>query len=145
TLSRIRSGGWDKGIDKLLTLLELPDEGRILFDKELKQVRHPFEPATLLDGLAGEQIAILAVNQYLLPGVDVAAQFVRHYPLGAHFAHSIGYVSRINEKEAAQLEYEYLGTRSNGKNGVERIYESALLRKLSHEEVETHAQRSEPR
>ncbi|WP_122430310.1 penicillin-binding protein 2 [Pseudomonas viridiflava] len=140
TLTRERAGDWHKVIDELMTLLELPDEDRILFDKELKQVRHPFEPATLLYGLTEEQIAILAVNQYLLPGVDVAAQFVRHYPLGDHFAHSIGYVGRINEKEASQLDNEYRGTQSIGKTGIERFYESELHGHVGYEEVETNAQ-----
>ncbi len=140
TLTRERAGDWHKVIDELMTLLELPDEDRILFDKELKQVRHPFEPATLLYELTEEQIATLAVNQYLLPGVDVAAQFVRHYPLGAHFAHSIGYVGRINEKEAAHLDNEYRGTQSIGKTGVERFYESELHGHVGYEEVETNAQ-----
>ncbi|KTB65895.1 penicillin-binding protein 2 [Pseudomonas viridiflava ICMP 13104] len=140
TLTRERAGDWHKVIDELMTLLQLPDEDRILFDKELKQVRHPFEPATLLYELTEEQIAILAVNQYLLPGVDVAAQFVRHYPLGAHFAHSIGYVGRINEKEAAQLDNDYRGTQSIGKTGIERFYESELHGRVGYEEVETNAQ-----
>ncbi|KPY62590.1 Penicillin-binding protein [Pseudomonas amygdali pv. sesami] len=140
TLTRERAGDWHKVIDELMTLLELPDEDRILFDKELKQVRHPFEPATLLYELTEEQIAILAVNQYLLPGVDVAAQFVRHYPLGAHFAHSIGYVGRINEKEASHLDNEYRGTQSIGKTGIERFYESELHGHVGYEEVETNAQ-----
>ncbi len=140
TLTRERAGDWHKVIDELMTLLSLPDEDRILFDKELKQVRHPFEPATLLYELTEEQIAILAVNQYLLPGVDVAAQFVRHYPLGDHFAHSIGYVGRINEKEASQLDNEYRGTQSIGKTGIERFYESELHGHVGYEEVETNAQ-----
>ncbi|MCF5621073.1 penicillin-binding protein 2 [Pseudomonas syringae] len=140
TLTRERAGDWHKVIDELMTLLQLPDEDRILFDKELKQVRHPFEPATLLYELTEEQIAIVAVNQYLLPGVDVAAQFVRHYPLGAHFAHSIGYVGRINEKEAAQLDNDYRGPQSIGKTGIERFYESELHGRVGYEEVETNAQ-----
>ncbi|KPB74717.1 penicillin-binding protein 2 [Pseudomonas cannabina] len=140
TLTRERAGDWHKVIDELMTLLQLPDEDRILFDKELKQVRHPFEPATLLYELTEEQIALLAVNQYLLPGLDVAAQFVRHYPLGAHFAHSIGYVGRINEKEAAQLDNDYRGTQSIGKTGIERFYESELHGRVGYEEVETNAQ-----
>ncbi|NAS62013.1 penicillin-binding protein 2 [Pseudomonas syringae pv. actinidiae] len=140
TLTRERAGDWHKVIDELMTLLELPDEDRILFDKELKQVRHPFEPATLLYELTEQQIAILAVNQYLLPGVDVAAQFVRHYPLGDHFAHSIGYVGRINEKEASHLDNEYRGTQSIGKTGIERFYESELHGHVGYEEVETNAQ-----
>ncbi|MFH7617864.1 penicillin-binding protein 2, partial [Pseudomonas syringae pv. tagetis] len=41
TLTRERAGDWHKVNDELMTLLELPDEDRILFDKELKQLRHP--------------------------------------------------------------------------------------------------------
>ncbi|RRV05288.1 penicillin-binding protein 2 [Pseudomonas sp. v388] len=140
TLTRERAGDWHGVIDQLMSILSLPDEDRILFDKELKQVRHPFEPATLLYELTEEQIALLAVNQYRLPGVDVAAQFVRHYPLGAHFAHSIGYVGRINEKEARQLDTDYRGTQSIGKTGIERFYESELHGRVGYEEVETNAQ-----
>ncbi|MDF2642675.1 MAG: penicillin-binding protein [Pseudomonas sp.] len=140
TLTRERAGDWHRVIDELMSILSLPDEDRILFDKELKQVRHPFEPATLLYELTEEQIALLAVNQYRLPGVDVAAQFVRHYPQGAHFAHSIGYVGRINEKEARGLDTEYRGTQSIGKTGVERFYESELHGHVGYEEVETNAQ-----
>ncbi|MFJ4142987.1 penicillin-binding protein 2 [Pseudomonas sp. NPDC089734] len=140
TLTRERAGDWHKVIDELMSILSLPDEDRILFDKELKQVRHPFEPATLLYELTEQQIALLAVNQFRLPGVDVAAQFIRHYPLGAHFAHSIGYVGRINEKESRQLDTDYRGTQSIGKTGIERFYESELHGHVGYEEVETNAQ-----
>ncbi|MBX8542810.1 penicillin-binding protein 2 [Pseudomonas cichorii] len=140
TLTRERANDWHKVIDELMSILSLPDEDRILFEKELKQVRHPFEPATLLYELTEEQIALLAVNQFRLPGVDVAPQFIRHYPLGAHFAHSIGYVGRINEKESKQLDTDYRGTQSIGKTGIERLYESELHGHVGYEEVETNAQ-----
>ncbi|GFM87904.1 peptidoglycan glycosyltransferase [Pseudomonas cichorii] len=140
TLTRERANDWHKVIDELMSILSLPDEDRILFEKELKQVRHPFEPATLLYELTEEQIALLAVNQFRLPGVDVAPQFIRHYPLGAHFAHSIGYVGRINEKESKQLDTDYRGTQSIGKTGIERFYESELHGHVGYEEVETNAQ-----
>ncbi|MGC1331776.1 penicillin-binding protein 2, partial [Pseudomonas sp.] len=79
--------------------------------------------------------------QYLLPGIDVEAQFVREYPLGEHFAHSVGYVGRINEKEAKTLDQtEYRGTQSVGKTGIERFYEAELHGHVGYEEVETNAQ-----
>ncbi|HEX8595649.1 MAG TPA: penicillin-binding protein 2 [Pseudomonas sp.] len=141
TLTRERAGDWHHVIDELMELLKLPDEDRILFDKDLKQARHPFEPVTLLYELTEEQIAVLAVNQFLLPGIEVEPQFVRHYPLGAHFAHSIGYVGRINEKESKQLDsVDYRGTQSIGKTGIERFYESELHGHVGYEEVETNAQ-----
>ncbi|HEX8590394.1 penicillin-binding protein 2 [Pseudomonas sp.] len=141
TMTRERAGDWHAVIDTLMQILNLPDEDRIIFDKAMKNSPHRFVPVTLLYELTEEQIALLAVNQFRLPGLDVEAQFVRHYPLAEHFAHSIGYVGRINEKEATQLDQvEYRGTQSIGKTGVERFYESELHGHVGYEEVETNAQ-----
>jgi penicillin-binding protein 2 len=141
TMTRERAGDWHEVIETLMGLLNLPDEDRIVFDKAMKNSPHRFVPVTLLYELTEEQIALLAVNQFRLPGLDVEAQFVRHYPLGAHFAHSIGYVGRINEKESTQLDQvEYRGTQSIGKTGIERFYESELHGHVGYEEVETNAQ-----
>ena len=127
TLTRERATDVKGELDTLISLLHLPDEDRALFDKALKQIRHPFVPVTLFYELSEEQIAILAVNEFRLPGIDVEPQFVRNYPLGAHFAHSIGYVGRINEKESKTLDsVEYRGTQSVGKTGIEKFYESEL-------------------
>jgi penicillin-binding protein 2 len=139
-MTRERSGDWSQVLDSLISILQLPEEDRILFDKDLKQARHRFDPVTLLYELTEEQIALVAVNQFRLPGIDVEPQFVRHYPLGAHFAHSIGYVGRINEKESKQLSVDYRGTQSIGKTGIERFYESELHGRVGYEEVETNAQ-----
>ncbi|MEB0040098.1 MULTISPECIES: penicillin-binding protein 2 [unclassified Pseudomonas] len=140
-MTRERSGDWSQVLDSLISILSLPEEDRILFDKDLKQARHHFDPVTLLYELTEEQIALIAVNQFRLPGVDVEPQFVRHYPYGEHFAHSIGYVGRINEKESKQLDaVEYRGTQSIGKTGIEKFYESELHGRVGYEEVETNAQ-----
>lgn len=141
TLTRERAGDTAKVLDNVISILHLPDEDRAVFAKAMKQARHPFDPSTLLYELNEEQIALLAVNQYRLPGIDVEAQFVRHYPQGDHFAHSVGYVGRINEKEAKQLDpTEYRGTQSIGKTGIELFYEHDLHGQVGFEEVETNAQ-----
>ena len=141
TITRERAADTAKVLDTLFGILHLPDEDHALFAKAMKQARHPFDPSTLLYDLSEEQIALLAVNQFRLPGIDVEAQFVRHYPQGDHFAHSVGYVGRINEKEAKQLDStQYRGTQSIGKTGIERFYEHELHGKVGFEEVETNAQ-----
>ena len=55
----------------------------------MRQGRRPFEPVPILFELSEEQIARIAVNQFRLPGVEVAAQLVRHYPQQEHFALSL--------------------------------------------------------
>ncbi len=140
TLTRERAGDWGKVLDVIVEVLELAPEDRELFERRVKQGRRPFEPVPVLFELSEEQIARLAVNQFRLPGVEVVAQLVRHYPQREHFAHSVGYVGRINERELKELDpVEYSGTHHIGKTGIERFYEDELHGKVGYEEVETNA------
>ena len=140
SMSRERSGDWRRVLDVIVEVLELPPEDRVLFEKRVRQGRRAFEPVPILFELTEEQIARIAVNQFRLPGVEVVAQLVRHYPQGAHFAHSVGYVGRINEKEQKTLDsVNYSGTHHIGKTGIERFYEAELHGQVGYEEVETNA------
>ncbi|MDU4255147.1 penicillin-binding protein 2 [Pseudomonas sp.] len=141
TLTRERAGNSQAVLDQVTDILQLSPEQRLQCDKALKKSRHPFEPVTLLHDLSEEQIALIEVNRYKLPGIDVDAEFVRHYPYGEHFAHSVGFVGRINEREAARLDStEYRGTEYIGKTGIEHFYEPQLHGHVGYEEVETNAQ-----
>ncbi|MGQ7815745.1 penicillin-binding protein 2 [Metapseudomonas furukawaii] len=140
TVTRERAGDWRQILDVIVEVLQLTPDDRALFEKRMKQGRRPFEPVPILFELTEDQIARVAVNQFRLPGVEVAAQLVRHYPQGAHFAHSVGYVGRINEKELKQLDpINYSGTHHIGKTGIERFYEDQLHGEVGYEEVETNA------
>ncbi|WP_296246745.1 penicillin-binding protein 2 [Pseudomonas sp. UBA4194] len=140
SMTRERSGDWQQVLSTIVEVLELTDEDRQLFERRMKQGRRPFEPVPILFELNEEQIARIAVNQFRLPGVEVVAQLVRHYPQGAHFAHSVGYVGRINEKELKTLDpVDYSGTHHIGKTGIERFYEAELHGTVGYEEVETNA------
>ena len=140
SMTRERSGDWQQVLDSIVEVLQLTPEDRALFEKRMKQGRRPFEPVPILFELNEEQIARIAVNQFRLPGVEVVAQLVRHYPQGAHFAHSVGYMGRINEKELKTLDpVNYSGTHYIGKTGIERFYEAELHGQVGYEEVETNA------
>ncbi|WOL28707.1 penicillin-binding protein 2 [Pseudomonas fragi] len=140
SMTRERSGDWQQVLDVIVEVLQLAPEDRALFEKRMKQGRRPFEPVPILFELNEEQIARIAVNQFRLPGVEVVAQLVRHYPQGAHFAHSVGYMGRINEKELKALDpVNYSGTHHIGKTGIERFYEAELHGQVGYEEVETNA------
>ncbi|MBP8186095.1 MAG: penicillin-binding protein 2, partial [Pseudomonas sp.] len=141
TMTRERAGAeWRGLLDVIVEVLELSSDDRKLFEKRMRQGRRPFEPVPILFELSEEQIASIAVNQFRLPGVEVVAQLVRHYPLGEHFAHSVGYVGRINEAELKVLDpINYSGTHHIGKTGIERFYEAELHGQVGYEEVETNA------
>lgn len=140
TLTRERAGDWRQVLADIIEVLELDEEELESFTKRVQQGRRPFEPVPVLFELSEEQIARIAVNQYRLPGVEVEAQMVRHYPFREQFAHTVGYVGRINEDDLKRLDpVEYSGTHHTGKLGVERFYEDQLHGKVGYEEVETNA------
>ncbi len=109
------------------------------FKKRLPRHR-PFKAAPLKFKLTEKEIAVIAVNRYRLPGVDVTAQLMRNYPFGELYAHSVGYVGRINEKEQQSIDQSrYVGTDHIGKLGLEKYYEDLLHGEVGYEHVETNA------
>ncbi|WP_071873231.1 penicillin-binding protein 2 [Atopomonas hussainii] len=141
TLTRERAGqSWPDLLDEVVAVLELGADDRRLFERRVRQGRRPFEPVPFLFNLSEEQIARIAVNQYRLPGIEVQANLVRYYPFKEHFAHSVGYVGRINEQELKKLDpVAYAGTHHIGKTGIEYFYEDRLHGQVGYEEVETNA------
>ncbi|WP_320818743.1 penicillin-binding protein 2 [Thalassolituus sp.] len=145
TLVAERVKDLDKTLIFLNDLIEISERDREQFDKRLKFRRRPFEPVVLRYRLSEEEIAKVLVNRFYLPGVDVEAQLVRHYPNGNAFAHVLGYVGRINEKDQALLDTDtevkrrYSATQYIGKTGIERRYEEDLHGEVGYQKVETNA------
>lgn len=123
------------------TLVGLSAEEQENFEKKLKSYRRPYEAIPLKYRLEEEEIAKLMVNNYFLPGVQVEAELVRHYPMGEDFAHVLGYVGQMNETEKKRLDpIQYKATRRIGKIGIERYYEKELHGQVGYQKVETNAQ-----
>lgn len=132
----------DYTLHELQAILQLDDEEITKFRDRLKRRQRPYEGVALRSNLDDEQIARIAVNQYRLPGVEIGADLVRDYPYKELFAHSVGYVGRISQKEmdeitkANQLD-AYYGIDSIGKVGIEKRYEQELLGIPGVQNVET--------
>ena len=140
TLVRERVDDLDTILSLLVDLLELSDEEAQAFRVRSRQRQRPFQPALLMSDLNEAQIARLAVNRHLLPGIEVEAQLLRYYPDAEVMAHALGYVGRINAEEMATLDAgRYAGTHFIGKTGVERFYEDALHGQAGLRKVETNA------
>ena len=145
TLVPERVTDMEQTLDFLNQLIGVSDRHREQFEKRRKFRRRPFEPVVLRHRLSEEEIAQVLVNRAYLPGVDVEAQLVRHYPQGESFAHVLGYVARINQKEQKKLDADpdkkrqYSATRFIGKLGVEKQYEQDLHGQVGYQKVETNA------
>jgi len=125
---------------ELSALIELTDEQREDFLQQVKAQRR-FNSIALKEQLTDSEVAILAANQYRLPGVTVEARLSRHYPFGDLFTHAIGYIGKINSRELQQLDEDgeaanYAASRDIGKIGLERFYQRELHGTMGYQEVE---------
>lgn len=139
SIVRERVDDLEATLEALQELIPIADSDLEAFQQKLDH-RRPYEAVPLRFRLTEKERALLAVNRYRLPGVTVDAQLVRHYPHGELFAHAIGYVGRINEREMLNLDQsDYRGTFHIGKGGVERYYEDVLHGEVGYQNVETNA------
>ena len=95
--------------------------------------------------LSDQQVALFSVNQHKFPGVFIDARLKRYYPFADLTTHTLGYVARINSKDAIRLEEQgltdnYAATRNIGKLGLEKYYENILHGQVGHQEVEINNQ-----
>ena len=140
TITRELSGNVTEVLSLVCKLLEMDAGCLETLVERSRHRRRPFEPALLLDQLTEEQIARLAVNRHRLPGVEVSAQLLRHYPWGEAVSHALGYVGRISVEDLEGLDRRaYAGTHYIGRTGIERHYEYLLHGEVGYRRVETNA------
>lgn len=126
-------------LNELMKIIPISAEDLQQFYKQLSLKRR-FAALVLHNKLTEEEVARFAVQQYRFPGVSIQTQMIRHYPLGASFAHVIGYVGRINAKELAEVDPgNYSATNFIGKTGIEKSYETLLHGIVGSQQAETDA------
>jgi penicillin-binding protein 2 len=133
----------DATINKLSTLVEITNKDRRRFKKQLAE-SHNFETLVIRNRLSDVEVARFAAQQYRFPGVEIKARLFRDYPYGDKMSHLLGYIGRINDEEASQLEESdqtanYRGSDYIGKTGLEQSYEHDLHGTTGIEQVEVDA------
>jgi len=121
-------------------IFELSDEEVDALKQHIK-VQRRFKNIVIRQRLTDEEVAKFAVNRHKYNGVEVVGHLIRHYPHRNLFAHAIGYVGRINERDQQRIDAKnYKGTLQIGKTGVERFYEDSLHGTVGYKKVETNVQ-----
>ncbi|TAN00240.1 MAG: penicillin-binding protein 2, partial [Rhodanobacteraceae bacterium] len=129
----------DAMLQRLSDVVPLTADDIRRFKQSLNQHR-PFESVPLKFRLTESERDRFAINQWQFPGVNIAPYLTRNYPYGAGFAHVVGYVGRIDEKEQQRLDPDrYAGTTHIGKTGLEKEYENLLHGTPGYEVVEVNA------
>ncbi|WP_211442394.1 penicillin-binding protein 2 [Collimonas humicola] len=139
TRSKIR-GDLDPMIDELAQVVSITPKDRRRFKKLLEDSKS-FASLPIRTRLSDEEVARFTAQRYRFPGVDVQARLFRQYPLGEVAAHVIGYIGRINQKDADRIDdsddaANYKGTSYIGKDGLEKSYEKQLHGTTGYEEIE---------
>ncbi|WP_299188307.1 penicillin-binding protein 2 [uncultured Psychrobacter sp.] len=96
------------------------------------------DPVTIKIDLTEKQVAQFSERKPFFRGVTIQSKLTRSYPYDELFAHVIGYVGRINDKETKRIDKDrYAGTDLIGKIGIEQYYEDILLGQPGYQSVET--------
>ncbi len=137
------NGDLDKLIDELAKLVDIQPRDRKRF-KKLQEESRNLASSPIRMRLTDEEVARFSAQRYRFPGVEIQARLFRQYPLGDVASHVIGYIGRINQRDAKDIEESddatnYRGTEHIGKEGLERSYEEQLHGKTGYEEVEVSA------
>ena len=135
-----KTDGLEATLDRLSTIIQIEPSDRKRFKRLMAESKN-FESIPIRNRLTEEEEARFAINRFRFPGVEVRARLFRQYPFGDSFAHVVGYIGRVNERDVETLKEKgqdanYRGTDHMGKLGIEKTYEPWLHGRTGIEKVE---------
>lgn len=142
TMVKEDAGNVDDVIARLSSLVEL-DEGELNRALTEMQRSAPFLPVTVAERVTWEDISRVAVNAPALPGVTPEVGLSRVYPRRGDFAHVVGYVGPVSDRDLARYEAPDPVLRiprfQIGKVGIEARHEEVLRGRAGAKHVEVNA------
>ena len=125
-------------LDTLSRILPLEDYERQRILREVRR-RRGFVPVTVRENLDWRDVSRIEVNAPDLPGLSIEVGQIRQYPFAEDFAHVLGYVSAVSEKDVTGDPLLELPGFKIGKNGIERVFDLNLRGKAGNSQVEVNA------
>ncbi|MFO7637778.1 MAG: penicillin-binding protein 2 [bacterium] len=129
----------DSTLAVLARLLEQPQD-------DLAQLVSPVasmsSPVVVRRNLSREQLYRLEENRFRLTGVRTSIDPVRNYPEGNLGCHVLGHIGEVSAEDLAR-DTSYRPLDFIGRDGIERLYESALRGRDGHEYLEVDARGQE--
>lgn len=99
-----------------------------------------YKPVPLVQDIGRNNLALIEVHRYDLPGIDVNVKPLRHYLNNQSASHLLGYLGEISPHELASGRHADLRSGDLiGKNGIERVLEAYLRGKSGGRQVEVNA------
>jgi penicillin-binding protein 2 len=142
TITREQAGDADEVLARLARLITLEEGTLEKARRELAELRSD-TPVTVADRVDWAAISRVAVNAPALPGVTPEVGLSRRYPLGAAYAHAIGYVGAVSARDIERLDAPEALLRlprfQIGKIGLESRLENTLRGSAGTRRVEVNA------
>jgi penicillin-binding protein 2 len=139
---REQAGDVEAALDRLGRVIPISDAERARALREFSQ-KAAFVPVTVAEHLDWPRFALVNANAPALPGVQPDVGLTRHYPEGEAFAHVIGHVGRVSERDLAGEDQNnpllQIPDFQIGKNGVEKVEEARLRGVAGAQRIEVNA------
>jgi len=128
----------DQSLDNLSRIIDLrPSEKQAVKDRASRQAR--FIPIKIKDNLTWEDVSAIEISLPDLPGISIDVGQKRLYPYEDNFAHIVGYVGAVSEKDMTDEPILRLPDFQIGKTGIERIFEQSLRGKAGTKSIEVNS------
>jgi penicillin-binding protein 2 len=141
-ITREDAGDADLVLRRLASVIPMtPDE----LERAIAEVTElrAFVPVTVAERLSWEDFSKVALNAPALPGVVPEVGLSRQYPLDSDFAHVVGYVGPVSEKDLEALESPdpllKIPKFQIGKIGVEKWMEDTLRGSAGSKRIEVNS------
>ncbi|MDR9394669.1 MAG: penicillin-binding protein 2 [Roseovarius sp.] len=142
TMVREEAGDVDAIIARLARLVELDPDELERARRDLRELRGD-TPVTVADRVSWTEISRVAVNAPALPGVAPEVGLSRRYPQGADYAHVVGYVGPVSDRDLERIDAPEQLLRiprfQVGKIGLEARREDLLRGRAGTKRVEVNA------
>lgn len=139
---REEAGDVEEVISRLARLVALDPKELEKAREDLAKLRGD-TPVTVADRVTWEDISRVAVNAPALPGVNPEVGLSRHYPVNADYAHLVGYVGPVSERDLKRMDAPdallLLPRFQIGKIGLEAQLEETLRGTAGTKRVEVNA------
>jgi len=141
-ITREAAGDADLVLRRLAGIIPMTPEELERTIEEVKALR-AFVPVTVAERLSWENFSKVALNAPALPGVVPEVGLSRLYPLDQDFAHVVGYVGPVSEKDLEALEAPdpllKIPKFQIGKIGVEKWMEDTLRGRAGTKRIEVNS------
>lgn len=112
-------------LQKLNKILPLSSDEENKLKKNI-QNRRRFIPIKIRDGLSWDEVSKILLHLPDLPGIEINEGLSRYYPYGELYAHVLGYVGPVAEKDKKDNPLALVPGYKVGKAGLEKYFDYKL-------------------